>query len=1747
MPAPPEGFAVEESPTQILQPPAGFVLDRDSAEIALRLSAKRAAPITPDHQAEILTLSRRTGLPTSIVQRNYDDIRKKAEITATDYQRMLRESPKTAGFLTNSDNAAVTKDDHPALTAIESIFNVPRAFVGGAAYGIGAGLEGAGRLLDIGARSLIPPWMAQPQPGEQGPIGEFLTQWGQEWQQRAREHAPPAAQQNAATELAGGLGQLVPALAASIVGAPELAVGMFSGMGAQSAYDRARAKGLPPGGLSEDLAMIANAGVYGFTGEFGMGAILKKIPPSLQGSFLGWLTDKAVAGGTQGLAMALQGAISNVITKVAIDHDQKITEGLLHDLTLGGAVGATARILLGMAAPSIPPDARKAMEALASKSQLEELSAQLKESKTQERSQPTMSEFIDHVTDGDKRYISPKAIVEYATKANLDPAEVADALIVNGREKLADALPTGQDIAVPLADYTRIANTDHEAFFNQYSRRDPEAANAIEAQQIISAAAPAPTPEEVAQQETIQSTIEQADSPEVKAAIDAAFQAEPTPAPEAPAGEVAQPETFIDRIEREAKARIQARGVRLTGGIDPFMVADYVIIGTAKVARGVRNFAEWSREMLQENGPQIRPYLRSLYAKSVAEAMTRLNLPPEAVREAAASVVIDQAVDQAAQEAAAVPMITDPARVGWTPEQAAQYEAAIAKASLEQRERIQEDYRKSFARSMTDAFEAKRVETEKAVGQELNADREQAAIAYFRKETLPNGDPLPEGVTVERLDQALIEDQYGKFADSAEMQTLRKIDAYRKEGGAPPDDVAQRLGYGSVDEMVQRIMQAPKFEDAVKAETDKRMRAQYGDVLTDGTLDQKAKDAVMIIDRAEIVEIEMKAALQAMKASGEQAARDVRAISRKDAREAAEAKIAQTPAKDLHPGIPYAAVIREAKAGIEAFAKGDMEAVFNAATRELVNLAEYKATRDAQQEVQKIYTNQRSFDKTDKRARIRKVDESYIEAIDGLRAGVDFIRVTDKELAKLPTREQFIAEQKRKGQPVDADTLDAVRNKNYREMTVGELRELNDAVEHVAELARIENKLLTEQAEQTFDETRDAIVDGIKTAVPKGDRDLRTREDAGTTRKLFEGARAFGAEMRKAASLAFELDGFENGALRKALIFTSTDAGVHEATMQSEANARLMPLLDPVRHEAKMGGKGQYFKSVGMSLNLTERMAIALYMGTATGEQRVLGGEGWTRGQVQSILDSLTATQIAAINGIHDHFETYRPETGKLERETTGNAPEWLEPQRIETENGVLKGGYYPIKYDPARSAKAEAHDAAAEAKALLEGAYTASTTRQSYLKSRVEEVHNRPLLYSFAGLYQGTNEIIHDLAWRRWLIDANRLMRDPQIHKAISERKGKEGVEVFTSWIQDNARGTQRAASQFERVVDHLRKGTTVSVLAWKTASALKQLPDLSQSAVRIGKGWVGRSVVQLMSSPIESMKIINEDPFMRDRSAHLNRDIHDIRNRMKGQSPVRRALDGTLFGLTTAAQAIVDRPTYLAQYNKSMMEHGDESLARQEARQAVLDTQGGGQVQDLAQIQRGGPIKKLFTMFYHGFSAQYQILAERTQQTRRVLQSDAALGKKAVAPLSLAVDYAFMVGTQAAVGAMIAKWFHREDEVSWANALMREGLDSIVGLLPGLREFTGTVEKVTGLEQYKRDYAGPAGLRIVGEMERLGTQIKQGEWDRALERSLITTISILAHLPGGEINQALDAFIAMREGRSTNPLDVLSGVPRQ
>lgn len=93
--------------------------DRHNQKSALKQSMYVASKKQPDRHADILKLSEKTEMPVDIVERNYDAIKQKDEVSGSDYDSLIDKTPSLAKFFEDPNNSSLGKDDVDNLSTID--------------------------------------------------------------------------------------------------------------------------------------------------------------------------------------------------------------------------------------------------------------------------------------------------------------------------------------------------------------------------------------------------------------------------------------------------------------------------------------------------------------------------------------------------------------------------------------------------------------------------------------------------------------------------------------------------------------------------------------------------------------------------------------------------------------------------------------------------------------------------------------------------------------------------------------------------------------------------------------------------------------------------------------------------------------------------------------------------------------------------------------------------------------------------------------------------------------------------------------------------------------------------------------------------------------------------------------------------------------------------------------------------------------------------------------------------------------------------------------------------------------------------------------------------------------------------------------------------------------------------------------------------------------------------------------------
>ena len=973
--------------------------------------------------------------------------------------------------------------------------------------------------------------------------------------------------------------------------------------------------------------------------------------------------------------------------------------------------------------------------------------------------------------------------------------------------------------------------------------------------------------------------------------------------------------------------------------------------------------------------------------------------------------------------------------------------------------------------------------------------------------------------------------------DGQTLERLIDFDMTRKNGGMHPDLVSDLIlnedgepVFTGGEDLIRALTEAQPPQEAIEETAYLNVLAEKGEVPTQADFEEAADLAVHSEIRQRIIAAEFKALSKATGSAN---------LILKAASVYAQEKVEQIKVRDLRPSVYTRAEAKAAKASQDAFRKGDIPTAATQKRNQLLQNSMAREVLKAREEMEKARKYLGKFNRV-----VKSIDIEYREQIEALLESVELSNAPSlKDLDKRTSLLQFVKKMEEQGRAhnIDAEYIAEIQAKrNYREMTVEEMRVLVDTVKGIEHLGRLKNKMLTARDKRTYQEIRDKIVESIRDNAR--DHDKRTSTAANNIERAEDGFSGFMWGHIKISSIARILDGGKDaGAFWNYFIRPINEAADREATMTAETAQKLEEILKPLNDNLthREYWRNAEYQIGGQKFTRRQLFAIALNLGNEGNIQRLLsGGHGsvrnWNMPEVMDAMQHLTSKEWQAVQKVWDLFESFRPQIAELERKVVGVEPQWVEakPLTVRTADGemlTLRGGYYPAKYDPASTQAAESGNALSDIEDIKSAVKMAANTRHSFTKDRAAAVENRPLLLDLSVTYNGLNEIIHDLTHREAVIDAARLLKSSSIDKAIRETLGAQAKQKLNKALEDIARGNTAPVNGFDAYSGLLRQNVSMTGLGFNIVSSILQSTGFIPAVARLGGkyAWVGLS--QYTTHPIKATRTaMEQSEFMRNRGNTRLREIREVAATINGAGKIRKFLTQYSYWLMLKIQQIVDTAIWHGALAKAMDSGKDLDTAIKLADQTVLDTQGGGQIKDLSEFERGSNTQKLFTVFYaYMNTALNQGFVEvKTQKSKAKLAANLIMIYVIPNALNAMLKSALIPG---------------DDDDDLAKKLAKEQISFLLGLFVYGREMTQLANIATGDRFY--GYTGPSGLRPIDDTFKLAQQSAQGDFDSAFVRASVNLLGDAFGLPSAQINRTIKGAKALQDDETDNPAALLFG----
>ena len=677
---------------------------------------------------------------------------------------------------------------------------------------------------------------------------------------------------------------------------------------------------------------------------------------------------------------------------------------------------------------------------------------------------------------------------------------------------------------------------------------------------------------------------------------------------------------------------------------------------------------------------------------------------------------------------------------------------------------------------------------------------------------------------------------------------------------------------------------------------------------------------------------------------------------------------------------------------------------------------------------------------------------------------------------------------------INAGTGEAVYRKGISELTVSEFKELNDVMDNLYAVAVEANKIKTVTGEDGKTVTIEDAIKEMEEDIAKRRKEPEIKDptNAGnihTWDSILDIGNKFHLSLIKAETLLEEMgaaftkylyDPIKHAA-EKELEMTVEYAKKIEEIKQAWYDGKVVKYMnqgmteDEARKAADKEFKEMYtaekYKLGTSTLTKENILAFALNWGTEANRDRALNYGGTTKAAFERIFAELDGADWQFVMNVWDLFDETWPQVKEVEARVSGVT---LEKQEgiaftITGKDGAtyaIQGKYYPIKYDPKKTAKAETYQKEEGLRSKLP-----SMARMGVGVGMTKEraVKTNYLIRNDLGVFgEAINENIHLITMREAVRDVSRIINDAQFVALMERYMGKNVVPMLQAWALDCWQVEPKVKGELEEAMAYVRKKQTMAVLGFRASTALMNVANLAPVTNYLGAARTWDALTSFYAHPQDQYDFVMErSPFMNNRAQTMDRDMRDV---IKNKGIMGKKLDWIeqkAFVMLTQSDLMLANPLWLSEYQRVYRENVDKGLAPSVIERMAVDAGdkavrtvfGSGMVQDLAAVQKGGEVTKMLTMFYSYFSVVYQAISRAYYERRRRIINKEDWLKRNAPVLDLILYWFILPSAMIVATKMGMAWATGDDDEEFTvkNFLIKTGAESLntaAGTIPILRD---------------------------------------------------------------------------------------------
>ena len=390
-------------------------------------------------------------------------------------------------------------------------------------------------------------------------------------------------------------------------------------------------------------------------------------------------------------------------------------------------------------------------------------------------------------------------------------------------------------------------------------------------------------------------------------------------------------------------------------------------------------------------------------------------------------------------------------------------------------------------------------------------------------------------------------------------------------------------------------------------------------------------------------------------------------------------------------------------------------------------------------------------------------------------------------------------------------------------------------------------------------------------------------------------------------------------------------AQMREAELLGQSQKELERILSAYSKKERMEWKDRNIDVGGDKLSKENIICLALNWGTETNRKRVIDGIG-QRLDVQGVFEKhMTERDWKAVQQIWDFVDTFWKETAEVEEKLNGSHLGKVPASafRIETSDGkeiTLRGGYYPLKYNPEKSTQAKEKEVEDQAQKTLAGARVLGTGR-SHVKERSENDVKEPLLLEFRVLQEHVYNAAHNIAFRIAARDVHRIVRNAEFKAYVTSTYGMPFWDSLDQWVLDTwaiaADGSSdHAATAISRTMAALRRNSTMAIMGWRLWPVVENASNIGPMMDKLGAVEANAAIADYYANKKEMDDLLHKSIFMSDRINNMERDLrHDKRLFDPTYKPVEFLRDNAYWALAQT-DLMLSKPLWCRAYKNAFPE---------------------------------------------------------------------------------------------------------------------------------------------------------------------------------------------------------------------------------